>query len=87
MVCVAKSREHARHQTSRVSEPLIQRDLHWGFYGLNPVVRPYRGTDHIRAQKFMSLHVRRWAERDQAIFDVALAATTFMRSAGTSMRR
>src|SRR5271167_1601320 len=40
---------------SRVSEPLIRRDLHWGRYGLNPDVRPYRGTDHIRAQKFMSL--------------------------------
>ena len=50
MVCVAQSYEHARYQTSRGSEPLIRRDLHWERYGLNPDVRPYRGTDHIRAQ-------------------------------------
>jgi len=37
------------------TDPLIPRDLHWGRYGLNPDVRPYLGTDHIWAQKFMSL--------------------------------
>jgi len=84
MVCIAQSYEHARYPTSRVSEPLIRRDLHCGRYGLNPDVRPYRGTDHIRARNSSGSHARPWAERNQAISEVASAATNSCAQLGHS---